>query len=67
MDGEARSVYGDRYTWILSLGLMSISIAIILWGPEGMVFDGMRGFTTGSALCCGLSYLVLSNLPQKYR
>lgn len=67
MDGEAIDAYSEKYTWILSFGLMSISTSIILWGPEGMVFDGLRGLTTGIALCSGLAYLVLANLPEKYR
>lgn len=64
MDGVA--VYNNQYTWIPSFGLMSNSAAIILWEPEGMVFDGIHGLMTGIVLCSSLAYLVLSSLPKKY-
>lgn len=57
----------DRYGWVTALGVMYLATLIILCGPQGIVFDALRGLMTGLALCCGLVYLVLTFLPEKYR
>lgn len=67
MDNQSRDCSAPDYTWLLALGVMSISMTFILCGPAGMVFLAARGMTTGIALCTGLAYLVLNYLPEKYR
>ena len=57
----------DNYTWLIALGVMYLAILIILCGSQGFVFNAIRGLLTGLALCSGIVYLVLTNLPEKYR
>jgi len=70
MDENRTSVsnqVSDSYGWLTALGVMYLAMMIILCGPEGIVFDAIRGLLTGLALCTGLVYLVLTYLPEKYR
>lgn len=57
----------DSYGWLPALGVMYLAVLIILCGPQGILFDILRGLMTGLALCTGLVYLVLTFLPEKYR
>ena len=57
----------EQYTWLIALGVMYLGLLILLCGPQGMVYDALRGLMTGLSFCCVLLYLVLTYLPEKYR
>ena len=67
MDTTFNNPGNDNYTWLIALGVMYLALLIIFCGPRGFVFDAIRGLLTGLALCSGLVYLVLTNLPERYR
>jgi hypothetical protein len=67
MDTTLNNPGTDNYTWLIALGVMYLAMMIILCGPQGLVFDAVRGLLTGLALCSGLAYLVLTNVPEEYR
>lgn len=57
---------GD-YTWFIALGLLYLGIFILLCGPQGILYDALRGLMTGLSLCCVLLYMVLTFLPERFR
>jgi len=67
METETNQQISDSYGWLTALGVMYLAVLIILCGPQGLVFDALRGLMTGLALCTGLIYLVLTFLPARYR
>lgn len=67
METETNQQVSDSYGWLTALGVMYLAVLIILCGPQGLVFDALRGLMTGLALCTGLIYLVLTFLPERYR
>ena len=67
MEATTNEQVSDSFGWITALGVMYLATLIILCGPQGIVFDALRGLMTGLALCCGMVYLVLTFLPEQYR
>lgn len=67
METTEKEQISDSYGWLTALGVMYLALMIILCGPEGLVFDAVRGLLTGLALCTGIVYIVVTFLPDKYR
>ena len=67
MEATTTEIMPENYGWLTALGVMYLALLIILCGPQGIVFDAIRGLLTGLALCTGLAYIVLTYLPEKYR
>jgi hypothetical protein len=67
METETNQQISDPYGWMIALGVIYLAVLIILCGPQGIVFDAIRGLMTGLALCSGIVYIVLTFLPEQYR
>lgn len=67
METTTRQPVSDSYGWLTALGVMCLAVLILLCGPQGLVFDLLRGLMTGLALCTALVYIVLTFLPERYR
>ncbi len=67
MEATTERKFSGHYGWLTALGVMYLALLIILCGPQGIVFDALRGLLTGLALCTGFVYIVLTYLPDKYR
>lgn len=67
MEVTTERKFSGHYGWLNALGVIYLALLIICCGPQGIVFDALRGLLTGLALCTGLVYIVLTYLPDKYR